>query len=192
MGGALSASPEVSILDNKRMDRGNHSPHFLCKRFPPIDDIFLTILDQHVRSHMVEEMAEMRRPSYATSSASVPSLSYSPSAPASTVSAFPHAPHRSRAFVLPQFIKPTPARIPVEDLEFLAKKGALQLPQENLRNELLKAHFTFVHPFMPLLDRKEFMEIIMGLDTGGRKIGLLLFQAVMFTGSAVRDTSAPT
>ena len=130
-------------------------------------------------------MVEIRRPSYATSSASVPSLSYSPSAPASTASSFPHVPPRSRGFELPHFIKPIPARIPIEDLEFLAKKGVLQLPEENLRNELLKAHFKFVHPFMPLLDRKEFMEITMGLDSSGRKIGLLLFQAVMFTGSAV-------
>ena len=134
-------------------------------------------------------MEELRRSSYATSSASVPSLSYSSSAPASTASSFPHVPHRSRVFEPPHFIKPTPARIPIEDLEFLAKKGALQLPEENLRNELLRAHFKFVHPFMPLVNRKEFMEITMGLGSSGRKIGLLLFQAVMFTGSAVGDSS---
>ncbi|KAF8416411.1 fungal-specific transcription factor domain-containing protein [Tirmania nivea] len=169
MGGTLCASPEGLSLDNERLDHGSYDPHFPC---------------QQAQSHLGEEMAEVRRPSYAASNASVPSLSYSSSAPASTACSIQHAPHRSRAFELPHFIKPTPARIPIEDLEFLAKKGALQLPEENLRNEILKAHFKFVHPFMPLLDRKEFMEITMGLDTSGRKIGLLLFQAVMFTGSA--------
>ncbi|RPB20849.1 hypothetical protein L211DRAFT_870407 [Terfezia boudieri ATCC MYA-4762] len=163
MGGTLSTSPEVLTSDNERLDCGSYDPHFLY---------------QQAQSHLGEE-----RPSYATSGASIPSLSYS-STPASSASSFPHVPHRSRA---PHFIKPTPARIPIEDLEFLAKKGALQLPEENLRNELLKAHFKFVHPFMPLLDRKEFMEITMGLDNSGRKIGLLLFQAVMFTGSAFID-----
>jgi len=59
------------------------------------------------------------------------------------------------------------------------------IPEENLRNELLKAHFKYVHPFMPLLNRKEFLQIVAGVASPRRKIGLLLFQAVMFTGSAV-------
>lgn len=152
-----------------------------------IQSVILTyaVQDQQAQSHLGEDMEELRRPSYAGSNASLPSLSYSASAPASTVSSYPHiVPHRSRAFALPPFIKPSPPRIPIEDLEFLAKKGALKLPEESLRNELLKAHFKFVHPFMPLLDRKEFMEVVAGHDTT-KKIGLLLFQAVMFAGSAV-------
>lgn len=154
----------------------------------------LTVVVQQAQSHLVgQDMLEMRRSSYAASTSSLPSLTYSSSATPPTTSLFSYlSAHESRAPGLPQFIKPTPPRIPVEDLEFLAKKGALQLPDENLRNELLKAYFKFVHPFMPLLDRKEFMEIMMGVDPSRKKIGLLLFQAVMFAGSAVRIGSAST
>ena len=154
----------------------------------------LTVLVQQAQSHLVgQDMAETRRSSYAASASSLPSLTYSASATPSTTSPFPYfsAP-QSPVLDLPRFIKPTPPRIPIEDLEFLAKKGALQLPEGNLRNELLKAYFKFVHPFMPLLDRKEFMEITMGVDATRKKIGLLLFQAVMFAGSAVSMGSAST
>ncbi|KAF8462143.1 fungal-specific transcription factor domain-containing protein [Kalaharituber pfeilii] len=148
------ASPHRMGLDNENLDSGSHVPHFIY---------------QHAQSHLGEDMQELRRPSYAGSNASLPSLTYSSSAPSSTASSYPHTtPHRSQAFELPSFIKPTPSRIPIEDLEFLAKKGALQLPEQHLRHELLKAHFKFVHPFMPLLDRKEFMESTMGLSGVGK------------------------
>lgn len=65
------------------------------------------------------------------------------------------------------------------------KKGALTLPEEPLRSELLRSHFDFVHPYMPLLNRKEFLGSATSDDGSKGKISLLLFQAVMFTGSAV-------
>lgn len=99
------------------------------------------------------------------------------------------APHRvSRPLAtsaLPEFIKPTPTRIPPEDLEYLAKKGALTLPSEPLRSELLNSHFNFVHPYMPLLNKKEFLDSVTSEDESKGKTSLLLFQAVMFSGSAV-------
>src|SRR6266480_1095527 len=61
---------------------------------------------------------------------------------------------------LPSFIKPTPARIPSEDIEFLAKKGATAIPPEPLRSELLKCYFNYVHPFMPLLDEVEWQRVV--------------------------------
>lgn len=160
---------------------------FVCFFFKSMILESLTVLVQQAQSHLVEQdMAEIQRSSYAASTSPLPSLTYSSAATPSTTCSFPYfSAHQSRALDLPQFIKPTPPRIPTEDLEFLSKKGALQLPEETLRNELLKAYFKFVHPFMPLLDRKEFMEITMGVDTTRKKIGLLLFQAVMFAGSAV-------
>jgi hypothetical protein len=75
--------------------------------------------------------------------------------------------------------------MPVEDVEYLTRKGAFTLPEEPLRGELLKSHFNFVHPYMPLLNRKEFLKSV-GSEAGSMgKVSLLLFQAVMFAGSAV-------
>lgn len=125
-----------------------------------------------------------RRASYASSHGSVPSLTNSLSTQTSMTSTGPHRVLRSPGAV-PPFIKPTPTRIPPEDLEYLTKKGALALPAEPLRSELLKSHFDFVHPYMPLLNRREFLDIVTSEDGSKGKVSLLLFQAVMFTGSAV-------
>jgi hypothetical protein len=39
---------------------------------------------------------------------------------------------------------------------------------------------------MPLLNRKDFLDIVNAEDGRNGKVGLLIFQAVMFSGSAVR------
>lgn len=130
-----------------------------------------------------------RRASYASSHGSVPSLTNSFSTRTSMTSTAPHrvsrTQFRSGSGALPAFVKPTPLRIPAEDIEYLTARGALTLPSEPLRSELLKSHFNFVHPFMPLLNRAEFLDIVTCEDGSKGKVSLLLFQAVMFTGSAV-------
>lgn len=130
-----------------------------------------------------------RRASYSSSHGSVPSLTNSFSTHTSMTSTAPHrvsrTSFRSGTGVLPAFVKPTPPRIPVEDIEYLTNRGALTLPSEPLRTELLKSHFNFVHPYMPLLNRKEFLDIVTCEDGSKGKVSLLLLQAVMFTGSAV-------
>ncbi|KAF2093065.1 hypothetical protein NA57DRAFT_49024 [Rhizodiscina lignyota] len=88
---------------------------------------------------------------------------------------------------LPYFIKPLPPRIGPDEVAYLEKKGALAVPAVGLRNELLRAYIEFVHPFMPLLDLYDFVMIVeSGNGTLGR-ISLILFQAVMFAGSAFCD-----
>lgn len=116
----------------------------------------------------------------------MPSLTNSLSTNSSTASSFPHRASIAGfpSFELPGFIKPTPSRIPAEDLEYLWRKGALTLPEEPLRSILLKAHFDFVHPYMPLLDKSQFIRIVNTEDGSQGKTGLLLFQAVMFSGTA--------
>jgi len=116
----------------------------------------------------------------------VPSLTNSLSTNSSTASSFPHRVSLGGfpSFELPRFIKPTPSRIPAEDLEYLWRKGALTLPEEPLRSILLKAHFDFVHPYMPLLDKSQFLRIVNTEDGSHGRTGLLLFQAVMFSGTA--------
>lgn len=88
---------------------------------------------------------------------------------------------------LPYFIKPLPPRIGQDDVQYLEKKGALTVPAVPLRNELLAAYIEFVHPYMPLIDLNDFIMIIeSGSGVLGR-ISLIVYQAVMFAGSAFVD-----
>lgn len=89
-------------------------------------------------------------------------------------------------YSLPAYIKPLHNRLTPDDILYLEKKGALTLPPDNLRNELLRCYIEFVHPYMPLLDLHETIDIIDRND-GERSISLLLFQAVMFAGVATVD-----
>ncbi|GLI80563.1 hypothetical protein PoHVEF18_008918 [Penicillium ochrochloron] len=87
---------------------------------------------------------------------------------------------------LPDYIRGLPARLQKEDIDYLAAKGALTIPDVTLRNELLKAYIHYVHTYMPLLDLEEFLQTIVQND-GIHRISLLLFQAVMFAGMAFID-----
>lgn len=86
----------------------------------------------------------------------------------------------------PQFLKPLPARIAPEDLEFLRFRGALSLPESGLRDELLRCYIQWVHSFMPVLNLQEFLRCVAENDPEGN-ISILLFQAVMFVGTAFVD-----
>lgn len=90
---------------------------------------------------------------------------------------------------LPYYIKPLPPSIGPDEAEYLEKKGALTVPTHSLRNELLKAYIEFVHPYMPLIDLYDFVTIIESGNGSLGRISLILFQAVMFAGSAFVDMS---
>src|SRR5690242_3320558 len=90
---------------------------------------------------------------------------------------------------LPRFIKPLPAKIGPEEISYLEKKGALTVPKGTLRSEMLRAYIEFVHPYMPLLDLHDFLTMIDRSDGSKGKVSLILFQAVMFAGSAFIDMS---
>ncbi|KAJ5496274.1 Transcription factor [Penicillium fimorum] len=97
----------------------------------------------------------------------------------------------------PQFLKPLPARIAPEDLEFLRFRGALSLPESGLRDELLSCYIQWVHSFMPVLNLQEFLRCVAENDPEGN-VSILLFQAVMFVGTAfvelkhLQDAGYPT
>lgn len=89
--------------------------------------------------------------------------------------------------VLPNFIRPLPPRITADDVEYLEKKGALSVPETGLRNELLRNYVQYVHGYMALLELQDFLQVIERNDGSTGKISLLLFQAVMFAGTAFID-----
>ncbi|KAJ4176773.1 hypothetical protein FALCPG4_011458 [Fusarium falciforme] len=79
---------------------------------------------------------------------------------------------------LPSFIRPLPPHIAARDLDYLADKDALTIPDRDLRDELLQTYAEIAHPFMPALDLHEFLACV--LEPRPNSISLLLFQAVMF------------
>ncbi|KAJ9237735.1 transcriptional regulator family: Fungal Specific TF [Paecilomyces variotii] len=86
----------------------------------------------------------------------------------------------------PRFLKPLPSRICREDIEFLRERGALMIPDEELRIELLRSYVRWVYNFMPTIDLHEFLRCVVENDPDGN-ISLLVFQAVMFAGTAFVD-----
>jgi hypothetical protein len=96
--------------------------------------------------------------------------------------ATPLSPSRS----LPLYIKPLPTKLDPEDLAYLERKGALSIPPETLRNELLRNYVEFVYPSMPLLNIHDLVATIDRND-GIQPISLLLFQAIMFSAIATVD-----
>lgn len=96
------------------------------------------------------------------------------------------APQGDNNYSLPNYIRRLPQRLQSDDLDYLASKGALTIPDRKLRDELLKAYIYYVHPYMPLLDLEEFLQILARND-GTHHVSLLLFQAVMFAGTAFVD-----
>ncbi|KAM5356875.1 hypothetical protein ACJ41O_003521 [Fusarium nematophilum] len=85
---------------------------------------------------------------------------------------------------LPGFIKPLPSGFASDDLTYLQAKGALILPNEQFQNALIWSFFEYVYPFMPVVDLEQFLESVHGRDGSSGQISLLLFQAVLFAGTA--------
>lgn len=87
---------------------------------------------------------------------------------------------------LPCYVHCLPAHLKPIDLEYLAKKGALTMPDDELQCELFRKYIQYVHPFMPILDLATFLSPIVRRD-GTSQVSLLVLQAVMFTSVALVD-----
>lgn len=88
---------------------------------------------------------------------------------------------------LPAYLKPLPSRLMREDVQYLHVKGALTIPEKEFRNELIRSYIEWVYPFMPLIDLFEFLTIMNDPTGESGRISLILFQAIMFTGTAFVD-----
>lgn len=85
---------------------------------------------------------------------------------------------------LPRFVKSLEDRIATDDLEYLRAKGALTLPAVEFRDALIWSFFEHVHPLMPVLDLDQFLQPILDGDDESGQVSLLLYQAVLFAGTA--------
>ncbi|CEI63563.1 hypothetical protein FVEN_g6694 [Fusarium venenatum] len=81
---------------------------------------------------------------------------------------------------LPSYISPFPSHLDKHDFEFLARKDCLTIPDNQLRDELIRIYAFIVYPFMPAIDLIDFLEPITG-SSEGATVSLLLFQAIMFS-----------
>lgn len=87
---------------------------------------------------------------------------------------------------IPVYIQPLSARLKPVDIEYISKKGALAIPDDELQAELIRKYVECVYAFMPTLDLRAFLSPIVRRDAGAA-VSLLVFQAVMFAGSAFID-----
>jgi hypothetical protein len=74
-----------------------------------------------------------------------------------------------------------------ENLCYLPKRGALSIPESELQIELLRCHIQYVHGYLPLLEPLNFLRAVDEGNESLEPVSLLLFQAIMFTGSAFVD-----
>ena len=88
------------------------------------------------------------------------------------------------SFSLPAFISPLSKKVAQENLKFLEQRGALSVPEPSLRIALIYAYIDFVYCYLPAIDLPDFLESVEREDG---QISLLLFQAIMFAGSAFVD-----
>jgi hypothetical protein len=139
------------------------------------------------RINSVASFSDMQRRMSITSQINgLPTLPYSPFSNEPRAPFFGSIPQRSPG-ELSKFIKPLPPKIGPDEIAYLEKKGALTVPWGTLRSEMLRAYVEFVHPYMPLLDLHDFLSTIDRRDGSKGKVSLILFQAVMFAGSAFVD-----
>ncbi|KAI9646566.1 hypothetical protein NHQ30_004561 [Ciborinia camelliae] len=87
---------------------------------------------------------------------------------------------------LPAYINPLPSKMTSVDIDYLWAKSALLIPEPPVRNALLRAFIEYVYPYMPILELHKILQIIN--DEGGYgSMSLLLFQSIMFSGTAFVD-----
>jgi hypothetical protein len=87
---------------------------------------------------------------------------------------------------LPDYIRQPQRKFKSYEIEYLSRGNALSIPNSELRDALIQAYVNLVYLTLPVVDLQELFE---ALDRTGSKpkISLILFQAIMFTGTAFVD-----
>jgi hypothetical protein len=90
-------------------------------------------------------------------------------------------------YTLPKYLKPLPHWMTSSDIEYLFIKGALSICELSTRNALLRSYLEYFHPYMPLVPIYDILQIVQDETGRSGRISLILFQAIMFAGSAFVD-----
>ncbi|KAJ9608802.1 hypothetical protein H2200_006573 [Cladophialophora chaetospira] len=89
--------------------------------------------------------------------------------------------------ILPEYLEPIPDHLSPDDLEYLQRKGSFDIPSEKFRNALICSYGEWSHPYYPMFQIDEFLADIAKPTESTNKLSLLVFQAVLFAGSAHCD-----
>ena len=100
----------------------------------------------------------------------------------------PTTPETIDSLNLPSYISRPRRKFKPEELEYLKNRGALSVPGTTLRNQLFLSFVMYVYPFLPVLDLQDFIFAIEGQPR--TEVSLILFQAVMFAGTAFVDAQS--
>jgi hypothetical protein len=161
-----------------------HKPHLICNfDGAHVNSLRLTFLDQ-TQGQRISNEERKRRMSTMSMNARMPQFQSSSLMPG--MSQIFTAPQKPIDGSLPPFIRPVGQNIMAEDLSYLERRGAFNIPEIGLRNELLRCYVQYVHPNLPLLDLQDFLAAIHNNDPSDQ-LSLLLFQAVMFAGTGFID-----
>ncbi|KIV88037.1 hypothetical protein PV10_09211 [Exophiala mesophila] len=161
---------------------GSWPPESLCRtrELESIDSDVEDYEPDHIAGTVLPDDGKLR--DHAT--ASIASQIISPG----SARPLPQAP-RPREFIkvdLP-FIQPFWSQRASRHEQYLQQCGAFLSPPPKLRNALLESYVEYIHPLLPLVDIHEILEAV-ALNGSGRKISLLLFQAILLASSAfVKD-----
>src|SRR5436190_9485811 len=126
------------------LELGRHVPHFICwfLERPWWRDYQLMELTDQTQGQRIKR--EDRQRSTANTSAPLPLCNMTSTVQQLLGSAFeesgPTHPSQPPKGCLPHFIRPLPARLMSLDIDYLHAKGALTIPDFELRNELLKSY----------------------------------------------------
>jgi len=81
---------------------------------------------------------------------------------------------------LPPYIKPLPKKLQKDDIQYLARKGCLLVPNTEICHACLSAYVEFVHPQLPLMNLNDFLLAVSCRVAEVGNVSLLLFHALLF------------
>ncbi|KIX07561.1 uncharacterized protein Z518_02214 [Rhinocladiella mackenziei CBS 650.93] len=126
-------------------------------------------------------------PSIATNTTeSTKGVSDHATAPSMTNSHFHTPPARTLSVKVLPCVRPPPSQISPDDFDFLARRGALTIPDVELRDQLFRCFALYVSPYLPVVDLEDLFDSLDGKPNSS-KISLILLQAIMFAGTAFVD-----
>jgi hypothetical protein len=192
--GSTAMSNDIGANDFSAVPQ--HVPHSICKQWNSWNPAAATNGSDQTVNQQISKGEIHRRQSHVPSfnddptynlltSASIHGDRTSSVAPRLASPSMPPAPmlkHR-----LPAYLKPLPSRMTSVDIDYLFAKGALSMPDTLIRNVLLRSYIEYVHPYMPLIELHDVLQIINDPNGESGKISLLLFHAIMFAGTAFVD-----
>jgi len=188
-----SGSTNVSNDVGNEFASSGHVPHPICKYIRDNQVGRANRSDQTANSQLGKSDS-LRRQSFVQTGfeadptyALITSAAINGDLKATRIESTPAPPQPMLKHRLPDYLKPLPQRMTSVDIDYLFAKGALSLPDIRVRNALLRGYLEYVHPYMPLVEFREVLQMIEDGTGGSGKMSLLLFQAIMFAGTAFVD-----